>query len=92
VGVVAHCVSAANPAHESTHLTIHQRSQNQMIVIRHQLVGVKFDVVNLKTFVQNLLEGSEVRVLLENVRTQIATIQSVVQSSGFVSPWWFWHR
>jgi len=36
--VVAHRVSAANPAPEPIHLTIHQRSQNQMIVSRHQLV------------------------------------------------------
>ena len=87
VGVVVHCVSAANSAHEPTHLTIHQRPQNQMIVIGHQLVRVKFHIVNLQTFKQNLFESRKVRFRLKNVRSQIATIQSVVQSSGFISAW-----
>ncbi len=87
VSVVAHRVSAANPTHEATHLAIDQRSQDQMIVVRHQLVGKKLNFMNLQSFIQDSLKSSKVRFLFENVCAQVATIQSVIQPNCFVSAW-----
>ena len=39
VRMIAHRVRAANPLHEATHLAVHERPQDQVIVIRHQLVA-----------------------------------------------------
>jgi len=74
VSVIAHGVSAANPAHEATHLPIDQWSQDQMIVVGHQLAAVKFDFMDFQSFMQDAFESVKVRFLFENVRTQVATI------------------
>ena len=87
VSVVTHGVSAAYPAHEATHLTIDQRSQDQMIVIGHQLVAIEFYLMNFQTLMEDPLEGGVVRVLLETVRPKVATIQNVIQPTCFVSSW-----
>ena len=80
-------VSATNPCHEAAHFTVNQRSQDQVIMIVHQLVGVELDLVNLQPSVQNLLKGCEISLLLKYVRSQISAIQSVVSSPAFVGSW-----
>lgn len=57
VSMISNCVGSAHPAHESTHFAVHQRTQDQVIVIWHELVAEKLDLVKLKPFVQDPLKG-----------------------------------
>jgi len=84
-GTIKDGVSAANPAHEATHLTIDQRTQDQMIVVRHMLVAIELYFMSLQPLMQDSLESCVVSFLLENVCTKVATVQNVIQPSRFVS-------
>jgi len=67
-------VSATNPPHKSAHLSIDQRPQHQVIVVAHQLVTKKLDLMQLQSFEQNLLKRNKVSFLLENVSSQVTAI------------------
>ena len=45
------------------HFTIHQRLENQVIVIGQQLVTKQFDLTTLKSFTQEPLERGEVLIV-----------------------------
>lgn len=40
--------------------------------------------INLQTFVQNSFESSEVRILANDIRSQVATIKGGIRSASFV--------
>jgi len=79
-------LETTNPAHEATHLTIDQRTQDQMIMVRQKLVAIELHLVNLQPLMQDSLESCVVSFLLENVCTKVATVQNVIQPSRFVNP------
>ncbi len=84
VSVVPHRVRTTDPSHEAAHLPVDQRSQDKVIVIGHQLVAVELDIVDLESFMQNLLEGDVVFVFLENRGSKVSTVQGVVKPSRLV--------
>ncbi len=59
-------MSAEHPAHESTHFSIDQRAQDEMIVIGHKLVAEKLNLVDLQPLVQNPFECLEIRLFVGN--------------------------
>jgi hypothetical protein len=91
MSMIAHGVGAAHPAHEPTHLAVHKRTQDEVIVIGHQLVRKQLYLMDLKRFVKDSLERIEVGVFVENGGAQVPSIQGMVQSACFVSPWWSRH-
>ena len=85
MSVVADRVRTTDPPHEAAHLSVDQRSQDEVIVIAHQLVAVEFNIVNLQSFVQNLLECEVVFRFLEDRGSKVGTVQGVVKPSRLVS-------
>jgi len=55
-----------------------------MIVIGDQQIAIEFYLVNLQSLRTYFFEGNVVFLLMKNCRPKIATIQSVIQSSGFI--------
>src|SRR5690606_34964886 len=77
VSMVSHGMRAAHPGHEATHFSIHQRAQDEMIVIGHKLVAKKMNLVDLQALVQNPFKRIVIRFLVEDFCAHIATIKSV---------------
>ncbi len=67
-------MSTSIPSHKSAHLSINQWTQNEVIMFAHQLVNKKFDLIQLQSFEQDFLKGNKITSLLENNRSQVATI------------------
>jgi hypothetical protein len=84
-------VRATHPAHESTHLSVDQWSQDQVIVIQHPLIAEQLDLVNLEGLMENPFQGLKVLVFVKNLGTQISLIEGVIQSASFVGSRWPWH-
>ena len=55
------CKPAAN---KSAHRAVNPRSQHKVIVIWHQLIAKKLRLMELKSCVQNSLEGVEIGVFV----------------------------
>jgi len=45
-----------------------------VIMFAHQLVNKKLDLIQLQSFEQDFLKGNKITFLLENNRSQVATI------------------
>ena len=78
MSVVAHRVRTTDPPHEAAHLPVDQRSQDEVIVIAHQLVAVEFNIMNLQSFVQDLFEREVVFRFLEDRGSKIGDIVEVL--------------
>ncbi len=63
-----------------------------MIVVGHQLKRKEFDMIDLQSFVEDSFKRFEVSIFVKDGCSQVAAIQSVVQSASFISTWWSWHR
>jgi hypothetical protein len=81
-----------NPSHETTHFAIHQGAQDQVVVIRHQLTRKELDLMHLQGLVHDPLECGEIRIVVKNRCSQVATVQGVVRSASFISTGWSRHR
>ncbi len=66
VRVVPHRVSASDPLAKPTHFTIDQRAKNQMPMVRHQLIRVKFNSIQPQCLMQHIFKSEEVAFLLKN--------------------------
>lgn len=89
--MIPHRVGSADPRHESTHFTIDQRPQNQVVMIGHQLKRIQLDLMNLQRFMQDSLKRGVVGLFVENGRSQVSSIERVVQTARFVGTWWSGH-
>jgi hypothetical protein len=92
VSMIPHRVRPAHPAHEPTHLAIDQRTQHKMIVVRHQLKCIEFNLMDLKSFIENPFESFVIGVFVKNGRSKVTAIKRVVQSASFISARWSRHR
>jgi hypothetical protein len=68
------------------------RSKDQMVMVGQQLVTDELDLEELQPFEQNLLEGDKVAFLLENVRSQVPTVERMVQPTRFICTYRSWHN
>jgi len=67
-------MSTSIPSHKSAYLSINRWTQNEVIMFAHQLVNKKLDLIQLQSFEQDFLKGNKITFLLENNRSQVATI------------------
>ena len=75
---------SADPTHESAHLAVDQRSQDDVIVIEHQQIAIELDFVELQSLMQYFFEGNIIFLLMKDCRPKSAWIQSVIQSPGLI--------
>ena len=47
----------------------------------HDLIGIKFNLVELQRFVEDFLKGGKISLLAKNLRTQVCTVQRVIKPS-----------
>ena len=67
MSMVTHRVRGRDPAQKMTHFAGLIRPQNQMPVIRHQLIGKQLNVVVLQTLAQNPFKRPIIGVLVEDL-------------------------
>ncbi len=91
VRVITYGMRTTDAAHQATHLSVGQWSQDEVIVIGHQLKTEQFNLVNLKSFVRDWLESLAVPLSLEDFSPHVYAIQGVVKPARLVSPWWSRH-
>ncbi len=60
MGVEAHGVGGGDPAEELAHRAVLGGPQDEVPVIRHQLVAEQLRWISLESFAENLLEGDVV--------------------------------
>ena len=53
-------------------------------MITHELVNKKLDVMQLQSLDQDFLEGDKVTYFFRDVSVHVATIQPVLQPTGFI--------
>ncbi len=82
---------ATNPTHKTTHFSIDQWAENQMIVVGHQLVTVKLNFESLESFAEDFLKRREVTFFFEDVSPEIAPIESMIQTASDIGAWWTRH-
>ena len=67
MSMVTHRVRGRDPAQKTTHFAGLIRPQDQMPVIRHQLIGKQLNVVVLESLAQNPFKRLIVGILVENL-------------------------
>lgn len=91
MGMVAHRVSGRDPPQEPAHFTLPVGPQDQMPVVRHQLVAEQLHVGSFPSRGQNAFKRFVISFLAENPRAGVATIQGMIQATRFVGSCWSWH-
>ena len=91
MGVVSHRVCAADPTHEPTHITVDQRPETKVIVVRHQLVREQIHLMNRERLTEDLFECGIIGVFVLDLRAKVNTAESMVQSARFIRPRSSWH-
>jgi len=92
VCVVSHRMGGRHPAKQAAHFAILSGAENQVPVIRHELIRMQLHVVAIQAFGQDTLEGRKITVLVEHDSARITAIQDVVKTAGFIGTFWSWHR
>ena len=72
-------------------LAVNNGTQDDLILIWHQQVGIKLNLMDLQSLIKYLFEGNIVLLLVKDRRPKIAAMQSMIQSSAFIGTLWPWH-
>ncbi len=79
MSMIRHRRSATGPAHETPHFAIDQRTQRQVMMIRHQWTRKQLDLVPLERFTKDSLECLEVLLVVKDRGPQVTTIQGMIR-------------
>ena len=91
MSMIPHRVRGSHPSQKSTHFTVHIRTQNQMPMIRHQLIRIQRDAIPFQSFRNDSFECGIVLVFPKDLRSEIPAIERMIQSARFIGALWSWH-
>jgi len=91
MGMVSLRVRQGDPTEKVAHPTIFRRLENEMPVIRHQLVtqdaaGIPFEPLGKDSF-----KRFKVRIFEEDIVASVPAIQGVIYPTGLVGAFWSRH-